>query len=134
MSELKKILFVCVENAGRSQMAESFFKKYAPREYEAISVGTKPAPIINPIVVEAMQEIGIDLSKQQPKVITNEIINDSILHVNMGCIDKTQCPAIFMKNSVDWNIEDPKGKSIEQVRLIRNDVELKIKQLCENLE
>lgn len=130
----KKILFVCVENAGRSQMAEGFFRKYAPKGYDAISAGTKPTPEINPIAVEAMKEIGIDLSKQKPKVLTNEIISDSILSVNMGCMDKTECPAVFMKNSVDWNIEDPKGKPIEKVREIRNTIELKVRQLCKTLE
>ena len=126
----KKILFVCVENAGRSQMAEGFFRKYAPKGYEPISAGTKPTPEINPIAVEAMKEIGIDLSKQKPKVLTNEIISDSILSVNMGCMDKTECPAVFMNNSVDWNIEDPKGKSIEKVREIRNTIELKVRNFA----
>lgn len=134
MPDLKKILFVCVENAGRSQMAEGFFRKYAPQGYDAISAGTKPIPEINPIAVEAMKEVGIDLSKQKPKVLTNEIVKESILNVNMGCMDKTECPAIFMKNSVDWNIEDPKGKPIEQVREIRNNIELKVRQLCKTLE
>lgn len=130
----KKILFVCVENAGRSQMAEGFFRKYAPKGYEAMSAGTKPTPEVNPITVEAMKEIGIDLSKQKPKTLTNEIISDSTLSVNMGCMDKTECPAIFMKNSVDWNIEDPKGKPIEKVREIRDHIELKVRQLCKTLE
>jgi arsenate reductase len=134
MSNLKRILFVCVENAGRSQMAEGFFQKYAPGGYEAISAGTKPTPEINPIAVEAMKEIGIDLGKQKPKVLTSEIIKDSILNVNMGCMDKTECPAVFMKNSVDWNIEDPKGKPIEKVREIRDNIELKVRQLCKTLE
>ncbi len=134
MSTLKRILFVCIENAGRSQMAEGFFQKYAPEGYEAISAGTKPTPEINSIAVEAMKEIGIDLGKQKPKVLTNEIIKDSILNVNMGCMDKTECPAVFMKNSVDWNIEDPKGKPIEKVREIRDNIELKVRQLCKTLE
>ena len=134
MPDLKKILFVCVENAGRSQMAEGFFKKYAPKGYEAISAGTKPTPKVNPIAVEAMKEIGIDLGKQKPKVLTNEIIKDSILSVNMGCMDRTECPAVFMKNSVDWNIEDPKGKPIEKVREIRDNIEQKVRQLCKTLE
>ena len=133
MPDLKKILFVCVENAGRSQMAEAFFKKYAPKGYEAISAGTKPTPTINPIAVEAMKEVGLDLSKQKPKILTNEIVKDSILNVNMGCMDKTECPAVFMNNSVDWNIEDPKGRSIEQVREIRDKIEQKVRQLCQNL-
>jgi arsenate reductase (thioredoxin) len=84
--------------------------------------------------VEAMKEIGIDLSKQKPKVLTNKIISDSILSVNMGCMNKTECPAVFMKHSVDWNIEDPKGKSIDQVREIGDTIELKVRQLCKTLE
>lgn len=130
----KYVLFACIENAGRSQMAEGFFRRYAPQGYEAISAGTKPTSEINPIAVEAMKEVGIDLSKQKPKMLTNEIIKDSILNVNMGCMDKTECPAIFMKNSVDWNIEDPKGKPIEKVREIRDNIELKVRQLCKTLE
>lgn len=134
MSDLKRILFICVENAGRSQMAEGFFRKYAPKGYEAISAGTKPIPEINPIAVEAMKEIGIDLSAQKPKILTNEIIKDSILNVSMGCMDETECPAVFMKNSLDWNIEDPKGKSIEKVREIRDNIEQKVRQLCKTLQ
>ena len=134
VSELRKILFVCVENAGRSQMAEGFFRKYAPKGYEPVSAGTKPTPEINPIVVEAMKEVGIDLTKQKPKILTNEMINDSILSVNMGCMDKTECPALFMKNSIDWNIEDPKGKSLDQVRKIRDNIEQKVREICKTLE
>jgi len=134
LEDKKKILFVCVENAGRSQMAEGFFRKYAPKGYEAISAGTKPTPGINPLAVEAMKEIGIDLSKQKPKMLTNEIIKDSILSVNMGCMDKTECPALFMKNSVDWNIEDPNGKSLDQIRKIRDKIEQKVREICKTLE
>jgi arsenate reductase len=134
MPELKKILFVCVENAGRSQMAEGFFKKYAPEGYEAISAGNKPASQINPNAVEAMKEVGIDISKQTPKVLTSEIISNSFKNVNMGCMDKTECPVLFMTNSLDWNIEDPKGKSIEKVRQIRDEIEQKVKKLCKTLE
>ena len=134
VSELRKILFVCVENAGRSQMAEGFFRKYAPKGYEPVSAGTKPTPEINPIVVEAMKEVGIDLTRQKPKLLTNEMINDSILSVNMGCMDKTECPALFMNNSVDWNIEDPKGKSLDHVRKIRDNIEQKVREICKTLE
>jgi protein-tyrosine-phosphatase len=134
MPELKKILFVCVENAGRSQMAEGFFKKYAPEGYEAISAGNKPASQINPNAVEAMKEVGIDISKQTPKVLTSEIISNSFKNVNMGCMDKIECPVLFMTNSLDWNIEDPKGKSIEKVRQIRDEIEQKVKKLCKTLE
>ena len=134
MTGSKKILFVCVENAGRSQMAEAFFRKYAPKGYEPASAGTKPTHEVNPIAIEVMKEIGIDLGKQKPKVLTNDIISDSILSVNMGCMDKTKCPIVFMKNFLDWNIEDPKGKSIDTVRAIRDDIELKVRQLCKTLE
>ena len=130
----KKILFVCVENAGRSQMAEGFFKKYAPKGYVPLSAGTRPTPEINPIAVEAMKEVGIDISRQHPKELSEEIIRSSILNVNMGCMDKTECPAVFLGKYIDWNIEDPKGKSIDQVREIRNNIEEKIKELCKTLE
>jgi protein-tyrosine-phosphatase len=134
MSGSRKILFMCVENAGRSQMAEAFFRKYSPKGYEPISAGTKPSSTINPVVVQAMKEVGIDLGSQTPKILTNEIITDSVLSVNMGCMDKTECPAVFMKDSVDWNIEDPKGKPIDKVREIRDDIEQKVRDLCKTLE
>ena len=134
MSESKKILFVCVENAGRSQMAEAFFRKYSPKGYEPISAGTKPSEKINPVAVQVMKEIDIDLGLQMPKILTNEIITDSVLSVNMGCMDKTGCPAVFMRDSVDWNIEDPKGKPIDKVTEIRDDIEQKVMELCKSLE
>ncbi len=134
MSGSRKILFVCVENAGRSQMAEAFFRKYSPKGYEPISAGTKPSGAINTVAVQAMREVGIDLGSQTPKILTNEIIADSVLSVNMGCMDKTECPAVFMRDSVDWNIEDPKGKPIDKVREIRDDIEQKVRDLCKTLE
>ena len=134
MTGSKKILFVCVENAGRSQMAEAFFRKYAPEGYEPASAGTRPIREVNPVAIEVMKEVGIDIGRQKPKVLTSDIISDSILSVNMGCMDKTECPAVFMKNSLDWDIQDPKGKSIDAVRTIRDDIELKVKQLCKTLE
>ena len=126
---MKKVLFVCVENAGRSQIAEGFFKKYAPEGFEAVSAGTKPVDNLNPIAIEAMKEIGIDISNQKSKLVTNEMINDSESVVNMGCMDKESCPALFVEDIADWGIEDPKGKSIEQVRQIRDTIENKIKEL-----
>ena len=134
MTGSKKVLFVCVENAGRSQMAEAFFRKYAPKGYEPASAGTKPIHKVNPVAIEVMKEVGIDIGRQKPKVLTSNTISDSILSVNMGCMDKTECPAVFMKNSLDWDIEDPKGKSIDAVRAIRDEIELKVKQLCKTLE
>ena len=96
--EKKVILFFCVENAGRSQMAEGFFnQKYAPKGYRAISAGTRPASQINPLAVEVMKEVGIDIiSSQKPKIITEDMIKSSDKSVNMGCIDKAECPMLFI--------------------------------------
>lgn len=114
-------------------MAEGFFRKYAPDGYEPTSAGTKPVSEINPIVVVAMKEVGIDIGVHKPKILTSAIIQDSILNVNMGCMDKTECPAIFMKKSIDWNIKDPKGKSLDQVREIRDIIEQKVREICKTL-
>lgn len=130
----KIILFVCVENAGRSQMAEGFFKRYAPKGYRAASAGTRPAGEINPMAIQAMSEVGIDISRQKSKVLTDDVIRNSARAVNMGCMDKAECPVLFLNNPIDWGIEDPKGKSIERVRVIRDEIERRVKELVENLE
>jgi len=124
---MKKILFVCVENAGRSQMAEAFFKKYFPSGFQPISAGTKPAVRVNPIVIQAMKEVGIDIENNSPQKISQQMIDEAEITVNMGCMDKESCPALFLKDVVDWQIQDPKGKSIEQVREIRDQIEQKVK-------
>ena len=125
----KTILFVCVENVGRSQMAEGFFKKYAPDGFKTLSAGTKPGYQLNPMVVEAMKEIGIDISKQKSKELTDEMIRDSDNVVNMGCMDKNFCPTIWLPKVIEWNLEDPKGKSIEKVREIRDEIEKRVKKV-----
>ncbi len=130
----KTILFVCVENAGRSQIAEGFFNKYAPKGYRAISAGTRPVSQINPMAIQAMQEIGIDISKQKSKIITDDMIRSSARAVNMGCMDQSECPMLFMNHVVDWGIEDPKGKPIEKVRTIRDDIENRVKEIAEALK
>jgi len=129
----QKILFVCVENAGRSQMAEGFFRKYA-HKFEAISAGTKPTVSLIPEVVEAMHEIGIDITKQKPKLLSNEMIEESIKTVNMGCIDKKSCPSLFLKDVIDWNIIDPKGKSLEEIKKIRDHIKSETLTLIKKLE
>ena len=129
------ILFVCVENAGRSQMAEGFFNgKYKPKGYRAVSAGTRPAGEINPMTIRAMQEIGIDISAQESKTITEDMIEQSTKAVNMGCMDKSECPVLFINNVIDWGIEDPKGKSIEKVRQIRDDIERRVREIAESLD
>jgi arsenate reductase (thioredoxin) len=129
----KSILFVCVENAGRSQMAEGFFRKNAPEGYEPISAGTKPTSQINPVVVQAMDEVGVDIRQQKPKDITEDMMRNSTKIVNMGCMDKSFCPTLFIPNLIDWGTEDPKGKSIEQVREIRDNIEQRVIHLVANL-
>jgi|SoiMethySBSTD1v2_1073268.scaffolds.fasta_scaffold05952_7 arsenate reductase len=133
MRQEKTILFVCVENAGRSQMAEGFFRKYAPEGYEPISAGTKPTSQINPTVVQAMNEIGAEIKQQKPKDITEDMMRNSTKIINMGCMDKSFCPTLFIPNLIDWGIEDPKGKPIEQVREIRDDIEQRVKQFVTDL-
>jgi arsenate reductase len=130
---MKKILFVCVENAGRSQMAEAFFKKYAQDKFHVISAGTKPVLKVNSIVSQAMKEVGIDIENNVPKSLSNEMLDNSIV-VNMGCIDRESCPVLFVKDVLDWGILDPKGKSIDEVRKIRDQIENKVKVLVKNLE
>jgi protein-tyrosine-phosphatase len=126
----KTVLFVCVENAGRSQMAEGFFKKYAPKGFKSLSAGTKPVYKLNPIVVEAMKEVGIDISKQKSKELTDEMIRECDNVVNMGCMDKNFCPTIWLPKVIEWNLEDPKGKPIEKVREIRDEIEKRTKKLA----
>jgi arsenate reductase (thioredoxin) len=130
----KSVLFVCVQNAGRSQMAEGFFKKYAPKEYEGISAGTMPVSEINPLAVEVMREVDIDISGQKSKEITEDMIRNSSKIVNMGCMDKVSCPTLFLQNLLDWNIEDPKDKQIDKVRGIRDKIEQRVKELVADIK
>lgn len=129
----KTILFVCVENAGRSQMAEGFFNKNAPEGYRAISAGTKPASQINPVVIEVMKEVGIDISNQKSKEITEDMMRNSFKTVNMGCMVKESCPTLFLPNVLDWNLEDPKGKSVEKVIELRDEIDQRVKELVAGL-
>ena len=134
MTEPKNILFVCVENAGRSQMAEAFFKKYAKNQFHVISAGTSPSSHLNPVVVSVMNELGIDLKNQKPQLLSSSMIKNSNKTVNMGCMDKESCPSLFVKDVDDWNIEDPKGKSIEDVRKIRDQIKNHILNLLNSIE
>ena len=132
MSKLQ-VLFVCIENVGRSQMAEGFFREYAPK-FEVASAGTEPKSELNPFVVETMKEIGIDITNQKPKLLSNEMLEDSIKTVNMGCIDQETCPSLFVKDLLEWNIADPKGKTIEEVRKIRDQTKSKVLDLIKKIE
>lgn len=128
-----KIMFACVENSGRSQMAEAFFRKYAPEGYEAVSGGTEPKGYVNPLAIQAMNEVGIDMSKHEAKGITEEMIRTSEKAVNMGCMEKEACPTMMIPKMLEWNIEDPKDKPIEKVREIRDQIEQKVKEFIESL-
>ena len=129
---MEKILFVCVENAGRSQMAEGFLRKYAAK-FDVMSAGTHPKSELNPNVVKVMAEIGIDITNQKPKELTTEMISESVT-VNMGCMDSDSCPALFVKDVIDWNISDPKGKDLVQIREIRDQIKNEVMNLIKNLE
>jgi protein-tyrosine-phosphatase len=134
MTETENVLFVCVENAGRSQMAEAFFKKYAPSKFKVISAGTAPYSQLNPKVVQVMAEIGITLDQQSPKLLSNDMIQDSLKTVNMGCVDKESCPALFVKDVLDWKISDPKEKSLDKIREIRDKILTEVLYLIKSLE
>jgi arsenate reductase len=129
----KTVLFVCVENAGRSQMAEGFFRKYVSRGYMTLSAGIKPSGEINPLAIEVMKEVGIDISNQKSKEITEDMMRDSTKIVNMGCMDKSFCPTLFIPHVIDWGIEDPKGKPIEKVRDIRDEIDGRVRHLAAEL-
>jgi len=128
---MRKILFVCVENAGRSQMAEGFAKHYGKGKIEAISAGTIPSNEINPLVIQVMQEKGIDISVNKPKLINNQMVQDADTIIVMGCSAQGFCPAPLIDKVIDWKIEDPKGKSLEKVREIREEIEKRVKDLIE---
>ena len=129
---MKKILFVCVHNSGRSQMAEAFFNNYAEGKAEALSAGTQPASHIDQTVVNAMKEIGIDISSKRAKALTSEMIDSADRVITMGCGVEGVCPATFAPTE-DWQLEDPEGKSIEKVREIRDVIEAKVKTLMKDI-
>lgn len=129
MMIMKRMLFVCVENAGRSQMAAAFANFYGKGKLLVSSAGNKPANKVNTVVVDAMKEKGIDISMNKPQLLTFQMAQDADLIVTMGCNDQGICPGPFFKPTVDWMLEDPKGKSIEKVREIRDEIERKVRDL-----
>jgi protein-tyrosine-phosphatase len=129
---MKKVLFVCVENACRSQMAEAFFNKLVSRKAIAVSAGTKPSNMVNSKVIKVMKEIGVDMDKQKPKLLTQEIIENADKLITMGC-EADFCPAPYLKTE-NWKIEDPSGKSIEKFREVRDKIRQKVEKLIEEME
>jgi protein-tyrosine-phosphatase len=130
-----RLLFVCVENAGRSQMAEAFARR---KGFQAESAGTAPAVSVNPAVVEAMGEKAFNFSFKKPKMLTMEMIDQADLIVTMGCSVEKVCPRPMLdrmqKNLTDWNLEDPKGKPLPEVRRIRNEIERRVEDLARSLQ
>ena len=136
MSNEKNILFVCVENARRSQIAESIFNELAKKKglkVRPISAGTMPSKQVDPRVVQVLEEIGMKVKNQKPKSLTNKMISKSDKIITMGCSAREVCPSIFIDKTVDWNIEDPKDKPIEKVREIRDVIKAKVEELLRQL-
>jgi len=132
-SSKPKLLFVCVENAGRSQMAEAFARR---KGFEAASAGTQPAVTVNPAVAEAMAEKAFNFTMKKPKPLTLEMIDNADLVITMGCSVEKVCPRPMLermnKKLVDWNLEDPKSKPLPEVRKIRNEIERRVDELAES--
>ncbi|MFF2807401.1 arsenate reductase ArsC [Streptomyces sp. NPDC058000] len=133
MTESRKpsVLFVCVHNAGRSQMAAAFLTHLAGNQVEVRSAGSAPAGTVNPAVVEAMAEVGIDLSAETPKVLTMEAVQASDVVITMGCGDV--CPVFPGTNYLDWQLDDPAGRGVEAVRAIRDEIERRVDGLLDEL-
>ncbi|UPL14820.1 arsenate reductase ArsC [Microbacterium galbinum] len=125
------VLFVCVHNAGRSQMAAGFLREIAGDRIEVRSAGSMPADAINPVAVEAMNELGIDITAEQPKVLTTEAVQASDVVITMGCGDA--CPFFPGKRYEDWTLDDPAGQGIDAVRPIRDEIRARIETLVSEL-
>jgi arsenate reductase (thioredoxin) len=126
-----QVLFVCVHNAGRSQMAAALLERIAEGRVLVRSAGTTPADEVNPAVVRAMEEVGIDLAAERPKLLTDDAVRDSDVVITMGCGDA--CPIYPGKRYEDWTVDDPAGKSVEEVRPIRDEIERRVRTLLAEL-
>jgi arsenate reductase len=126
-----EVLFVCVHNAGRSQMAAALLERYAAGGVRVRSAGSTPADEVNPSVVRAMAEIGIDISAETPKALTDDSVREADVVITMGCGDA--CPIFPGKRYLDWDLPDPAGKSVEEVRPIRDEIDRRVRSLVEEL-
>jgi arsenate reductase len=132
MTKSASVMFVCVHNAGRSQMAAGYMQHLAGDRVEVRSAGTAPAETINPAVVEAMLEEGIDISQNSPKILTTEDVKDSDYVITMGCGD--ECPFFPGKTYLDWPLEDPAGQGVDAIRPIRDEIKSKIEGLIAEID
>lgn len=128
---VKRVLFVCVENSGRSQIAEAFLNQMS-KTAKASSAGTRPATSVNPTVVQVMKEVGIDIRGSKPKLLTFEMLDSVDKVITMGCAVGDVCPAAFVETE-DWSVEDPAGKSIEKFREVRDIIKKKVEKLVRGL-
>jgi protein-tyrosine-phosphatase len=131
-STVASVMFVCVHNAGRSQMAQGFLQHLAGDRVEVRSSGTMPGDQVNPAAVEAMAELGIDISSATPKILTDEDVRASDYVITMGCGDK--CPFYPGKIYLDWVLEDPAGKGVESVRPIRDEIKILVENLVAEID
>ena len=128
---MSRVLFVCLHNAGRSQMSRALFERAAQGRHEADSAGTTPGDRVHPEVVAAMDELGIDVSDRVPQPLTDELAQWADVVVTMGCGD--ECPYIPGKRYLDWDLPDPKGRPLEEVRATRDEIERRVQQLLDEL-
>ena len=129
MGERPAVLFVCVHNAGRSQMAAGFLQRLAGDRVEVLSAGSEPTEQVNPVAIAAMREKGIDLARERPKLLTDAAVRQAEVVITMGCGDA--CPFYPGKRYEDWELEDPAGKDLETVRRIRDEIERRVIALAE---
>ena len=131
MTDKPSVLFVCVHNAGRSQMAAAFLAHYADGRIEVRSAGSAPAEAINPVAIVAMREAGIDIAAEQPKILTPDAVRESDVCVTMGCGDA--CPYFPGKRYLNWELDDPAGQDLAAVRPIRDEIERRVRALIDEL-
>jgi arsenate reductase (thioredoxin) len=131
MKTMPEVLFVCVHNAGRSQMAAGLVNLRSNGRIDVRSAGSEPADTINPAVVEAMREVGVDLSGELPKPLTNEVVRAADVVITMGCGDA--CPIYPGKRYEDWQLDDPAGQDLEHVRVIRDEIDARVYKLVAEL-
>ena len=131
VSEVPEVLFVCVHNAGRSQMAAALLDRHAEGRVHVRSAGSTPGDEVNPAVVTVMDELGIDLSKEFPEPLTTEVVEAADVVVMMGCGDA--CPIFPGKRYLDWELTDPSGKPVDEVRLIRDEIDRRVRALLSEL-
>ena len=127
---MKTVLFICVHNSGRSQMAEALLNRFAQGKATALSAGTDPADTVDRVVIKVMQKLGIDLSAKKPKALTMEMVDQADKVVTMGFGLEGVCPATWVETE-DWGLEDPKGKTLEEVRQIRDEIKAKVVRILE---